>query len=237
MDRERDFEFYPNQKASESNRKALGATGAAQFQTPIEPGSPRLQDPDRAKLAKLSDLFAPNGGFYVAAALSGTADQAATDTKAGSKSSLAMPEGQTVAGSDQPSIFYNMMEDGHSSHYLRPGVFVPGVRTGGDKDRNAMVLAGMVPSFEHLFWVDLVKDGGQDAQWSGSTFISAVSYTYTAKVAFSTTQKLGEKLSPVIRLVDHAPTSQATMGIGCFLGANFYLVFTNETPNQTNCST
>jgi hypothetical protein len=231
-----DAEAYPHQAATEADRKALGASGAAQNVTPVQPGPSDTPQSTANGAAKVSDLFAQNVGFYVGAELSGTADQAAADTKAGSKKSLAMPEGQAVAGSDQPSILYNVMEDGHTgAHILRAGAYAPILRTGFDKDRKANIALFGMASLEHLFWVDLVQDGGQDAQWSGGTFVSERTWTYKATVAFCN-QVLGEKLTPVIRNFRKCTGTAATMGIGCFLGPTFSLVYTNEKDDESPCT-
>jgi hypothetical protein len=230
-------EAYPNQKKVSATRDALGESGSPRGHYPVNPIDAPTSPGENAGLAK---VWLPNplhGGFYEANLLTGTADNAGTDAVNPTAAPLSMPEGQAVAQhSDFTPILYNIMEDGHATSYLRDGQYVPILRTAFDDKRKRAILATCMPSFEHLFWVDLVQDGGGDAVWSGNTFVSPVTYTYTAKVVFSTTQKLGTKLSPIIRQSYMAITTPATMGLGCFLGAQFQLIFTDEKHSESACT-
>jgi hypothetical protein len=172
---------YPNQAKTESDRAALGAVGTGKAVAPINPwraeacrstmpGSPRSRRPTPCTAASTGEPVDGTGRNAVADATAGQG-RAAVDARGADgehqrdvDADPLQHDGERPRGQLPPRRAVRA----DPPHRLRQGA------------KRKYVLATCVPSFEHFFWVDLVQDGGADAVWSGDTFTSPVSYTYTA---------------------------------------------------------
>jgi hypothetical protein len=225
---------YPNQGATEAGRKALGAGGAAQDVTPVQPGE--------------TDMVIGAGGGLAQIA-SPTPSTAASTRRAswrdGRQRRQGRAGGQGRAAVDAGGADGRARATSRRSSTTRwrtatrPATSRSGhvrpdpphrLRQGQQEDRPGHLR----PQLRALLLGRPDKDGGADAVWSGDTFTSPVSYTYTAKVAFGG-PTLGKTMSPAIRLFTKVPTNPATFGFGCFLGAQFLLAFTDEKPSENAC--